>query len=136
MKKSFSPIHLRRLLDYYDNRSAVDARITWLPPKATLERLIDPKLRQRDRTEILIAAYAFAHGGNSPTSYELAIILGVAHATVLAYIKELLIEDPARAYRRHGKLFLARGRYDHPWLDSQPTDEKDTVQNELIDNED
>lgn len=122
MKGSEStPKHLRKLLDSYDKRTDIDQNAFWLPPKVVLERLLDPHLKQRDRIEILIAQYAYAHGGNSPSAYELSDLMGISHRGVLFYIDALRSADPARAYRRHGRLFLTGTSYHHPLLDG-PSD--------------
>jgi hypothetical protein len=91
----------------------------WEPPAELLEMIADKKLLQRDRVELIIAFYASAHGGNSPTYEKIGEIMGASRGNVYRFAMELTQPPRARAVKRNGQFWLLDSEYTHPKIKSE-----------------
>lgn len=108
--------HLRAWLKTYDAMTEDErteaAKLAWMPPRNVVQLLLDPKLLQRDRVEIVICAYSASVPGHSPSWDEIGRVLGIAHVNARLYGRQLL--DLGRAEMRNGKFCLKPAAYSHP----------------------
>lgn len=89
----------------------------WEPSDELLDAIDKKKhkgLRQRDRAELVVAAYASAHGGNSPTFEELGEIMGCGRGNAYRFAMELTMDSQRRAVHKGGKFWLVNSKYTHP----------------------
>lgn len=115
-RQSKTEAHLRSWLDTYDAMTEKErgeaAALAWMPPREVVKALLDPKLLQRDRIEVVIVAYGATHPGHTPSWDELGRILGIAYVNARLYGRQLL--DLGRAEMRDGKFCLKPAGYSHP----------------------
>ena len=110
MSKSIK--HIKGLLDRYEQFTDLDRKTRWVAPKSVLLRLANPALHPEDRVEIVMAAYASAHGGNLPSQIITAELLGITRTWVSYSIKKLIMQN--RASFIHGELVLTNSEWKHP----------------------
>lgn len=115
-RQSRTELHLRAYLDLYDAMSEKERKLAaeqaWMPSREIIVALLDAKLLQRDRVEIIIVCYNALHPGHTPGWSELGRILGIADVNARLYGRQLV--DLKRAEWRDGKFCLIAAAYAHP----------------------
>jgi hypothetical protein len=84
----------------------------WEPPDELLQLLKDTSIRQHTRVELIVAFYAYDHGGNAPPFQLIADIMDISKGNAYRYAMTLAARGSAIS--RHGDFWLVDSKYTHP----------------------